>query len=75
MKQTLQRHAAQAVKAKPVQPAQTAPTAAPATRSWSAPDPGVFACQKPVEAPMAKPETLDSRMVAKLARLCESRPA
>lgn len=73
MKQQLQRHAAQATKAKPVQQAQTAPTAAPAVRSWSAPDPGVFTPQKPVEAPKAKRDKLDTRMVAELARIAEQR--
>lgn len=72
MKQALQRHAAQATKASKVSPlpaAQTAPTAAPAARSWSAPDPGVFAAQKPIQAPVAKRDTLDSRMVAELTKI------
>lgn len=69
MKQQLQRHAAQAMKAKPIPAALEAPTVAPAARSWSAPDPGVFAVQKPVEASVAKREALDSRMVATLAKI------
>lgn len=69
MKSMLKRHAAQAVKAKPLQPAHTAPIAAPAVRSWSAPDPGAFAAQKPVAASVAKPEALDRSMVATLAKI------
>lgn len=72
MKSTLKRHAVQATKASKASPlpaAQKAPTAAPAVRSWSAPDPGVFAAQKPAQAPVAKRDTLDVRMVAELAKI------
>ena len=69
MKQQLQRHAVQALKAKPVRTAHTVPTPAPAARSWSAPDPGAFAAQKPAEAPVTKRDTLDRKMVAELAKI------
>lgn len=69
MKRTLMRNAAPASNAtKP----QEAPTAAPAARHWALPDPAAYAVQKPVAAPVAKPETLDRRMVATLAKIAGS---
>ena len=72
MKNALLRHAEQAAKAKPVPTAPEAPTAAPAARHWAMPDPGAYAALKCVEAPRTKPETLDRRMVAELAKLSAS---
>jgi hypothetical protein len=69
MKPELQRHAALAKKAKLIPAAQTAPTTASAVCSWSAPDSSVFSAQKPVQAHVAKRDTLDRRMVAELARI------
>lgn len=72
-------YAAQAAKAKPVvlaqtgenPAAQTASTAATAARHWALPDLSVLASQKPVEPSRTKPETLDRRMVATLAKLAQ----
>lgn len=69
MKQTLKRHAVLPSKAKPVPTAQTAPTVASTACRWSTPDPAAFTVKKPVEAPVAKRDTLDSRMVAELAKI------
>jgi len=85
MKEALQRafaRQAEQAKAKPVAPAKTTPakktapaprkaaTAAPTARHWGLPDPGhEYRVPAPAPAPKAKQSGLDTKMVARLARI------